>query len=169
MAFFDADSVPRALSRDEFAFVVLASQERLVRFPTGADGGYLLHVFISQPIPEEVKRYCSTEDVVTGFFSTDSGHIAFGGLESTYAEFEPNSSIRSDGSIEPGRYSYTAYRTEFPDELVMQAIRVERNPGERWLGRAPLLGLWCSFRSHSRLLSRVTSSRPAQRCSAATS
>jgi hypothetical protein len=139
MALFDVDAIPRSLPRDESAFGQLASQERLIRFPTGADGGYLLHLFVNEQIPVDIERYCLKDDRLAGGFYTSEGRIAFGGIESAYAEFKPNPNIRSDGSIEPGRYAYTAYRTEFPDELVMQAVRVERTSGERWIGRAPLL------------------------------
>jgi hypothetical protein len=139
MALFDVDAIPRSLPRDESAFGQLAFDERLIRFPTGADGGYLLHLFVNEQIPTDIEGYCLKDDRLVGGFYTSEGRIAFGGIESAYAEFKPNPYIRSDGLIEPGRYAYTAYRTEFPDELVMQAVRVERTSAERWLGRAPLL------------------------------
>lgn len=76
-------------------------------------------------------RYCVADDKLTGAFYASKGRSAFGGMESVYAEFKPNPNIRADGLIEPGRYTYTAYNTEFPYELVMQAIRVERTTSER--------------------------------------
>jgi hypothetical protein len=145
MALFDVDALPRQLPRDLEVFAQLTTQEQLVRFPTGADGGYLLHLFVNEAIPESTIRYCLIDDQLTGDFHTSEGRIAFGGLESAYAEFKPNPYIRSDGLIAPGRYAYIAYRTEFPDELVMQATRVERTTGERWLGNAPLIATLALF------------------------
>jgi hypothetical protein len=139
MAFFDIDSLPTLLPRGIEEFAPLISQNRLIRFPTVGDGGYLLQVFVNDEIPTEIRRYCQEEDILTGNFQTPRGRVAFGGMESVYAEFKKNPKIRSDGVIEPGNYSYTAYRTEFPDELVTQATRVEQNAGERWLDRAPIL------------------------------
>ncbi len=147
MALFDVDALPRLLPRDEEVFAQLTAQERLVRFPTGSDGGYLLHLFANEAIPADILRYCVADEKLTGNFDTSEGRIAFGGLESVYANFKPNPNIRSDGLIEPGRYAYTAYQTDFPDELVMQAIRVERTTGERWLGRAPSIAMLAHFGS----------------------
>lgn len=145
MALFDVDALPRALPRDVEDFDHLISQARLVRLPTGGDGGYLLHLFVNEKIPADTQRYCLAEDKLTGDFYTSGGRIGFGGMESAFAEFKPNANIRSDGLVEPGRYAYTAYRTEFPDELVDEAMRVERTTGERWLGRTPLLAVLTLF------------------------
>ena len=145
MALFDVDALPRLLPRDVEDFAQLTSQEQLVRFPTGADGGYLLHLFANEAIPADTMRYCVADDKLTGDFYTSEGRIAFGGMESVYAEFKPNPNIRADGLIEPGRFTYTAYHTDFPDELVMQAMRVARTTSERWLGRAPLIATLAIF------------------------
>lgn len=142
MALFDVDALPRRLPRDVEDFAPLTSHGQMVQFPVGADGGYLLHLFVDEPVPASTMRYCFADDKLSGDFHTAKGRIAFGGLESAYAEFKPNPSIRADGSIEPGRYGYTAYRTDFPDELITQAIRVERTTGERWLMRAPALATY---------------------------
>jgi hypothetical protein len=145
MALFDVDALPRLLPRDVEDFAELTAQNQLVRFPTGGDGGYLLHLFANEAIPEGTMRYCVDEDKLTGDFYTSEGRIGFGGLESAYAEFKPNPNIRADGMIEPGHYAYTAYQTEFPDELIMQAMRVERTAGERWLGRGPVIATLALF------------------------
>ena len=137
MALFDVDALPQLLPRDVEDFDPLISQGHLVRLPSGADGGYLLQVFADEAIPAALLRYCLADDVLTGAFATSNGRIGFGGLESAYAQFAPNPNIRSDGAIAAGRYAYTAYHTDFPDELVMAAVRVERTSGERWLGHAP--------------------------------
>lgn len=146
MALFDVDALPRSLPSDVKDFEQLVSQARLIRIPTGGDGGYLLHLFVDEPIPAETRRYCMGNDRLTGDFYTVEGRIAFGGMESAYVEFKPNHNIRSDGVIEPGRYAYTVYRTEFPDDLIEQATKkVEQTEGERWIGRAPLLAVLVLF------------------------
>lgn len=144
MALFDVDALPQRLPRDVEDFAVRASHGQLIRFPVDGDGAYLLHLFVNEPIPVATMRYCQANDKLTGGIYISNGRIAFGGLESGYAEFPPNPNIRADGLIESGRYLYTAYKTEFPDEMVMQAIRVERTSGERWLSRAPIMAT-CSL------------------------
>lgn len=99
MALFDVDAIPCKLPCDVEDFSELASLGQLIRFPTGADGGYLLHLFVDEPIPEDTKRYCRADDQLTGEFCTSEGRIAFGGLESAYAEFKHNANIRADGII----------------------------------------------------------------------
>jgi len=142
MALFDVDALPKSFPRDMEDFDQLIASARLIRIPTGGDGGYLLHLFVDEQIPADMRRYCLSEDTLTGDFYTSGGRIAFGGMESAFTGFKPNPNIRTDGLIEPGSYAYTAYRTEFPDELVEQAMRVERTTSERWIGRAPpLVGL----------------------------
>lgn len=141
MDLFDIDALPRRRAPDDAAANALAAQGRLIRFQTGADGGYLLHLFVDEPIPDGLRRHCLDDDKLSGTFRTIKGNIGFGGLESAFAGFKPNPNIRSDGRIDPGDYSYTAFHTEFPDELLEQALRIEKTPGERWLARAPMLAL----------------------------
>jgi hypothetical protein len=139
MALFDVDALPQKQPRNQSFIAPLVEQERLVRFPTGADGGYLLGLFINEPIPADIKRYCDLDDPLTGYFRTTGGRIAFGGSESAYAQFKPNSNIRADGVIEPGRYAYTAYHTDVPDEVYEQMVpHIERTTGEWWLEVAPV-------------------------------
>jgi hypothetical protein len=145
MALFDADALPPRLPRGVEDLVPLSSQVQLVHFPTGADGRYLLHLFVNETIPASTMRYCLADDKLNGNFYTPKGRIAFGGLESIYAEFKPNPNIRADGLIEPGRYVYTAYRTDFPDELVEKAIERAKTTGARWLGRAPVIATLIQF------------------------
>jgi hypothetical protein len=145
MALFDVDALPRLLPRDVEDFAQLTSQMHLVRFSTGGDGGYLLHLFANEPVPDSTLRYCLADDKLIGEFHTSKGRIGFGGMESVYAEFKPNPNIRADGSIEPGHYAYTAYRTDFPDELVENAMWVERTTHERWLYHAPVIATLAQF------------------------
>jgi hypothetical protein len=139
MALFDIDAMPQARPPDAKAVDQLAAQERLIRLPTGSDGAYLLHLFVDEAIPDRVLQFCIADDKLIGRFNSTGGRIAFGGVESAFQDFKPNQFIRSDVLVPPGRYAYTAYRTDIPDEIVDQATRVESTPAERWLSRAPLL------------------------------
>lgn len=139
MAFFDVDSLPQSRPPNGEGLDELASRERLIRFPTGGDGGYLLHLYIDEPTPEQVMRYCLTEDELAGQFTTTGGRIGFGGVESAFQDFKPNRFIRSDAVIPASCYTFTAYRTDIPDEVITQAIQVASTSSERWLDRAPLM------------------------------
>jgi hypothetical protein len=141
MALFDTEALPASRELDGERLDELASKNRLIRFPTGGDGGYLLHLFVNEDVPPSIQRYCLEHDKLEGKFSTASGRIAFGGVESVHHEFKQNSNIRTDVTIGPGTYEYAAYRTDFPDELVTQASRVGRTREEVWLDRAPLIAV----------------------------
>jgi hypothetical protein len=139
MALFDIDAMPQARPPDAKAIDRLAAHERLIRLPTGSDGGYLLHLFVDEVVPDQVLQFCIDDDKLIGRFNSTGGRIAFGGLESAFQDFKPNPFIRSDVLVPPGYYAYTAYRTDIPDEIIDQATCVESTPAERWLSRAPLV------------------------------
>ncbi|TDF37240.1 hypothetical protein EYS14_13885 [Alteromonadaceae bacterium M269] len=124
MALFCSDTLPEHLPDSKFV-TEMQNRNTLIRLPTGADGGYLLHIYVNESLQEKVLEYCVQEDKLTGEFNTQNGNVSFGGLESTYASFKPNKNIREDGQIERGSYFYSAYRTEFPDEAIEEAIQRE--------------------------------------------
>lgn len=127
VALFCVDDIPESLSDDE-SVTEMQNRNTLIRLPTGADGGYLLHLYVAESIQDETRKYCVEEDKLTGEFKTKSGNVGFGGLESTYSKFEPNQNIREDGKIEQGSYSYSAFHTEFPDEFIEEAVHKEIGP-----------------------------------------
>ena len=141
MALFDVGAIPKSSLPDRQSIDALVSEERLISLPTGGDGGYLLHLYVDEEVPEHVQRHYEADDRLMGHFTTADGRIAFGGAESAFADFPPNQYIRSDTTIEPGRYAYAAYKTEFPDDLVEKAIRVERSRLEWWARRAPMFSV----------------------------
>jgi hypothetical protein len=145
MALFDIDAMPQSRPPDREGLARLAAGERLVRLPTGADGGYLLHLYVDEPPPEAILRFCRVDDPLAGHFSSTSGRVAFGGLESTFRDFAPNPAIRSDARIAPGRHAFTAYHTEIPDELIEQAMRVEASRSERVVDKLPVLAGVATF------------------------
>lgn len=137
MALFDVDALSQSRPPMGEGLDELVTRARLVRLPTGGDGGYLLHLYVDERVPELILQYCLSEDKLTGQFATSEGRIAFGGVESTFKEFQPNRLIRSDGTIAPGSYCFTAYRTDIPDEVVSKVANVASTSAERWLDRAP--------------------------------
>jgi hypothetical protein len=124
---FCVDDIPEVLSDDE-SVTEMQNRKTLIRLPTGADGGYLLHLYVSEPIPNEILKYCVQEDKLTGEFNTKSGNVGFGGLESTYSKFEPNKNIRENGKIEKGSYMFSAFHTEYPDDVIEEAVHSEIGP-----------------------------------------
>jgi len=127
MAVFSVDALP-AGRPDATAIDALTGQGLLLRLPTGADGAYLLHVYLDEPVPDDVMRYCSAGDARHGRLSLPHGRLGFGGLESVFADFEPNEAIRSDGTLPAGEYQATAYKAAFPDALVTHAMRAAISP-----------------------------------------
>lgn len=124
VALFSVDDIPES-SPDEDSIEEMENRKTLIRLPTGADGGYLLHLYEPEAIEEDTLEYCVQEDKLTGEFHTKSGNVGFGGLESTYSKFEPNKSIREDGKIEKGSYLFSAYHTDYPSEFIEDAIQRE--------------------------------------------
>lgn len=130
MALFALDSLPKNQCPDAEQLDELERQGQLVRMPTGADGGYLLHAYVDEPVPPDLLQFCSMEDKLTSVFRPVSGNVAFGGLESTYQEFKANDAIRSDGIIMPGSYALAAYHTDFPDDLVDRTVNEGLSTGD---------------------------------------
>ena len=122
MVLFSTDNLPSGCTDDE-ALSELVDRNEAIRMPTGADGRYLLHLYLDVEIPEAIRRYCVTDDAKKTTFLAESGRIAFGGAESTFVEFKPNPYVREDTHIAPGRYDAVAYHTEYPDDLVEDAVQ----------------------------------------------
>jgi hypothetical protein len=122
MAIFSIDGLPS--EKAETTSVEAMERARtLIRFPTGADGGYLLHAYVNEAAPAELVRHCELADPIRGELTLQTGRIGFGGVESASASFQSNVNIRSDGVVPPGDYSIVAFQTNFPDELVSAAVR----------------------------------------------
>ena len=121
MVLFSLDEIPSERVSEK-ALAELETSNQAIRMPTGADGGYLLHLYVDEQVPDEVTQYCIVDDALRAEFRADSGQIAFGGAESTFAEFEPNKNIRTDARIASGVYDATAFHTDYPDELIEDAV-----------------------------------------------
>jgi hypothetical protein len=127
MALFSVDALP-ARRPDAAAIDALAQQGFLLRVPAGADRARALHVYVDEPVPDDLMRYCRSSDAQRGPLRLRQGRLGFGGLESVFAEFEPDEAIRSDGVLPAGDYEATVYAADFPDVLVTNAIRASFGP-----------------------------------------
>lgn len=122
VALFSVAELPADCGLGPAAIGELEQAGHLLRFNTGADGGYLLHAYVDEPIPPALRPFCSQDDKVQYRFTTGTGQIAFGGIESAFRSFARNPAIRSDGVIPPGSYELVAFHTDFPDEMHEAAI-----------------------------------------------
>lgn len=148
MALFSLDVLPEdAAGEDDLER--MQREGHAVRFPTGADGGYLLHIYLDEPIPDALEQYCEKDDVLTGKLHAGSGKVGFGGVESAYRKFKPNDYIRADAVLPGGTYDLVAYHTDYPEELIEGAIDAHLDAAERRLlnlpGRLTLLFLLAAF------------------------
>ena len=121
MVLFSVDEIPPERVSEE-TLAGLEANHQAIRMPTGADGGYLLHLYVGEPVSDEVMQSCIDGDALRAEFRANSGQVAFGGAESTFAEFEPNDNIRTDTRIESGVYDAVAFHTDYPDELIENAV-----------------------------------------------
>jgi hypothetical protein len=141
MALFCSDSISNKQPDNEI-ISKLEKDNALIRLSTGADGGYLLHLYVDDEIEDTAFDYCCKDDLIKGRFKTQEGNISFGGLESVTSSFEPNKNIRSDGCINKGVYDYFAYRTEYPDDLIEdEVINIIGKEGYRYLNKVGIV-IW---------------------------
>lgn len=121
MVLFSVDEIPPERVSEK-TLAALEANHQAIRMPTGADGGYLLHLHVDEQVPDEIMQYCIKHDALAAEFRASSGQIAFGGAESTFADFEPNDNIRTDARIPPGVYDAVAFHTDHSDDLIEGAI-----------------------------------------------
>jgi hypothetical protein len=108
--------------------------------PVDADGAYLLHVHVDEPMPYQIARHAIKQEAIESF-RIPSGRLFFTGSE--YAFREDDTFLRKypqmGGSIliPAGEYRLTVFRTEFPEGIVEQQFRSQAS---RWEYR-----LWASM------------------------
>jgi hypothetical protein len=142
MAFFAVDAMPVDEPPTLEGIEALVVAGHLIRMPTGGDGGYLLHAYVGEEIPNDLMRYCLKDDPLWGNFRSGGGVVAFGGLESAFKSFKPNGFIRADGELPSAHYEYVAYHTEYPDNLMTEEAnraKAALTPNERRLLSVPTL------------------------------
>ena len=146
MAFFSRDALPS--KADESSLQSLVSANGAIRLRAGADGPFLLHVYVDEPPPPELNAWLDTSDKLEGEFETKSGQVAFGGIESACSDFEPNPAIRNDAEVPPGHYRAVAFHTDYPDERLDEQVEARigkagadklRRPGNIFIAAALLV------------------------------
>ena len=137
MALFSLDGLPdHAPAAAEVD--ALVAQRRLMRFPMHADGGYLLHLFLDEAVPDALMQYCDSTTIKRGRLELASGLLGFGGLESAVQARKPDERTRSDGSVPGGHYDVTAYATSYPEHMVRDAIEATLDKRARQHLAAPV-------------------------------
>lgn len=117
MALFSPEKIPEIVDHDG-RVQKMEEEHHLIRLPAGADGGYLLHLYLGDSIDKEIYEFCDHDNSLSGDLHLESGRLAFGGLESVDLNFQKNENIRNDKLIESGKYVFTAYKTEYPEEYI---------------------------------------------------
>jgi hypothetical protein len=102
MALFSVDAPPADRNADADSLRRMEAEGSITRFDTDADGGYLLHAYVDEPIPEDIVEYCDTTDPKTGRLDLRDARIGFGGAESLFRSFNPNSKLRTDATAARG-------------------------------------------------------------------
>lgn len=137
LALFSVDALPDRLPEPD-ALPALEERAALMRFPTGADGSYLLHAYVDEAVPDELLRYCDVGTAKRGRLRLEHGRLGFGGIESAFAAFEPNTAVRSDALLAAGEYAITAYRTAFPEHRVKNTIEAALSKDDQKHLAAPM-------------------------------
>jgi hypothetical protein len=133
MALFSTDELPSSGNLDDGAVERLERQGLAIRFETDADGSYLMHLYVDEPVPDGVIKY-SVPALKRSAILRTGGGIAFGGLESMCSDFQENESIRSDAKIPAGEYEVEIDFVAYPDEMVRVAIHKQA-----WASQSPWL------------------------------
>ena len=103
---------------------------KLVQFPCDGDGAYSLAVFVGEPPPAELMRYCKEAKRYDRLDLAGDGY--FGGAEyvckrdCAFREKYPQMSTRLP--IPQGSYAATVSETELPDELEDAWVRDHAGP-----------------------------------------
>lgn len=104
----------------------LHDQGRLFWINTDGDGGFLLHAFIDEEPPEEIRQYLRDPET-TDQFTVSGGSIFFMGAEYGYRDddsrFQRYPGMGGSFPVENGIYTVTLSRTEYPDGLHEERFR----------------------------------------------
>jgi drug/metabolite transporter superfamily protein YnfA len=123
LCFFDPVALPddfdERLKREMPTFFQqLSNQGRLWWMETGADGSYLFHFYVDEQPPKEILTYTHDPKEVERFL-VPSGKVFACGAEYVTRHPVPGGkhspTIHESFEIQPGEYSLTAWRAEWPD------------------------------------------------------
>jgi hypothetical protein len=98
---------------------------------TGADGAYLLHAYVNEPVPESLQPYLR-EPMTVESFAVPTGQVYFTGAE--YGFRNDDSLLKryphmgGSMSLAPGAYRLDIWRTEYPDRMQESLLREQVPP-----------------------------------------
>ena len=99
---------------------------------TGADGAYLLHLYVDEEPPSDIAPYLNNP-VVVERFPVASGKLRVAGEECFVGAISLHQYPHMGGEVqvEPGEYKLTAFRSEAADELLDGRFAERATPGQR--------------------------------------
>ena len=65
--------LPQRLDRDTVAR--LERERSLILFNAGADGAYLLHAYVDEPVPDDLRKYCDIADRKIATLNVSGGPV----------------------------------------------------------------------------------------------
>lgn len=98
----------------------LEKEGRVCRIRTGADGKYLLHVYVQQELPSRLLERCRKPRVTT-LITTKSGEIRVAGTE----EVESLGSLIACPrfALAPGTHQATVWKVTWPESVISRAMK----------------------------------------------
>jgi hypothetical protein len=138
---FDPAALPKAFdvrSQEDPAslYEELDREGKLRWINTGADGRYLLHAYVDEPIPSFLQPFAQ-DRVCVETFCVPSGQLYFAGAE--YGFRKDDSLLRKyphmGGSftLKPGSYQLVLLRTKFPEGMPLKVLKGEVPRVAFWL------------------------------------
>jgi len=117
---------------------------------TGADGAYLLHAYVDEPVPIALQPYLR-DPLTAEAFAVPTGRLYFTGAEYGFREddrfLQKHPHMGGAFTARPGVYRLKLWRTEYPDGLPEQLLRQQVSPwgyrlhqGMGWLVMTAALG-----------------------------
>ena len=126
----------------------LHAQGRVYWINTEADGGYLLHAYVDEPIPPTLEPHAKDPTTVEAF-QVPSGRLYFVGSEfcGSGAEAALNRYPHMGGSFitRPGVYRLTVAEMEYPDGWHENLLRNDVTPGAYTLHQSMGCFVWLAI------------------------
>jgi hypothetical protein len=95
---------------------------------TGADGAYLLHAFIDEPVTESLEPY-AVDPLTFSVLAVPSGSLYFVGGEFGSRDVERHLAryphMGGSLAVRPGKYKLTLWRTQYPDDHQESLFKAE--------------------------------------------
>jgi hypothetical protein len=103
---------------------------------TGADGNYLLHAYVGEPVPEDLRPYLAERVPGDGLLCR-SGRVYFAGVESVFRDNDSflrrHPHMGEAFPLAPGMYRLAVYEMDYPEGLAEDRLRAAVSPVAYWL------------------------------------